>query len=406
MPKSPTGVTYREKAKRWEARLIIPGENGKKYSPTRRAKTQAEAKDLLDELKRTYLKDGGRLQLAAKVRTFAELADYYQATFLKPAEYHTESGRKTGGLRSWKTPLGQLNRMRVYFGKKQLRTFSYATIQAYQSHRINTISERTKKQLSITSVNRELALLRRMFNVAFREQWVRQNPMLTGESLISVAAEHKRERIITRVEENRLLKACDSPRRQHLKGIVIAALDTGMRQGEILSLVWDDVDLDQDQISIKSTNTKTAIARNVPITPRLKQYLESIHLDGSTREYFPLNGTDAVFTSHHLPWGKGQRLSGVKTSFNAARKDAGLEDLRFHDLRHTAATRMVRKGMALSEVGKILGHTEPDTTYRYVNADHDTIRRAARALTDYEDSALGATDHMVVHNSEPTESIH
>lgn len=67
----------------------------------------------------------------------------------------------------------------------------------------------------------------------------------------------------------------------------------------------------------------------------------------------------------------------VKRSFTAARNAAGLSDVRFHDLRHTAATRLVRGELPLPEVGRILGHTQPKTTYRYVNADASTASRAA-----------------------------
>ncbi len=70
----------------------------------------------------------------------------------------------------------------------------------------------------------------------------------------------------------------------------------------------------------------------------------------------------------------------VKRSFTAARSDAGLNDVRFHDLRHTAATRLVGAHVPLSEVGRVLGHTQANTTYRYVNANVETAKRAAAAL--------------------------
>jgi len=77
----------------------------------------------------------------------------------------------------------------------------------------------------------------------------------------------------------------------------------------------------------------------------------------------------------------------VKRSFTAARNKAGLKDLRFHDLRHTAATRLVGAHIPLSEVGRVLGHTQPNTTYRYVNANIETARRAAAALDAFNAEA-------------------
>ena len=83
----------------------------------------------------------------------------------------------------------------------------------------------------------------------------------------------------------------------------------------------------------------------------------------------------------------GELVFGIKTSvknaFNKAKTKAGLSDLRFHDLRHTNATRLVGGSMPLSEVGRMLGHTQPSTTYRYVNANVDTARRAADLLNQF-----------------------
>lgn len=73
-------------------------------------------------------------------------------------------------------------------------------------------------------------------------------------------------------------------------------------------------------------------------------------------------------------------LDNVKRSFTAARSKAGLNDVRFHDLRHTATTRLVGAHIPLSEVGRVLGHSQANTTYRDVNANLDTVRRAAAAL--------------------------
>jgi integrase len=78
----------------------------------------------------------------------------------------------------------------------------------------------------------------------------------------------------------------------------------------------------------------------------------------------------------------------VKTAFTRAKEKAGLADLRFHDLRHTHPTRLVSASMPLSEVGRMLGHTLPSTTYRYVNANVDTARRAADLLNKFNESAV------------------
>lgn len=219
---------------------------------------------------------------------------------------------------------------------------------------------------SIASVNRELALLRRILNVAVREGWIARNPFTAGETLISLADERKRERILTREEETRLLAACTG-RRAHLKAIVVAALDTGCRQGELLKLRWRDVDLNARALVLQAFNTKTLRERGVAMTTRLYLELERLW-ERSSKD------PDA------LVFGV---TDNVKNSFTAARKQARLPDVRFHDLRHTAATRLVAAHISISEVERVLGHTQVNTTYRYVNANAETARRAAAALDSF-----------------------
>ena len=99
-------------------------------------------------------------------------------------------------------------------------------------------------------------MLRRLLNVAQREGWILRNPFAAGDSLISLADENKRERILTREEEIKLLSACDIPQRAHLKAILICALDTGMRQGEIFPGRWRNVDFENGLLKIQAFHTK------------------------------------------------------------------------------------------------------------------------------------------------------
>src|SRR5690242_16973646 len=109
-----------------------------------------------------------------------------------------------------------------------------------------------------------------------REGWILRNPFDAGDSLISLADENKPERILTREEEVKLLAACDTPQRAHLIGILICALDTGMRQGEIFSLRWRDVDVENRLFNIQAFHTKTMKERQVAITTRLAIELERL----------------------------------------------------------------------------------------------------------------------------------
>jgi integrase len=255
--------------------------------------------------------------------------------------------------------------LREHFKTRKLRLITHGDIERYKTKRLTTTTVR-KKPRSITSVNRELQLMRAMFNVAAREGWIIKNPFISGKSLISVADERQRERILAKEEEERLLAACTG-KRAHLLSIIICALDTGCRQGEILKLKWEDVDFDNRILTIQSLNTKTLRERHIAMTERLTLQMESL---------YKMSSKDAGTLVFGIS-------NNVKRSFNTVRKAAGLMDVRFHDLRHTHATRLVGAHLPLAEVGRILGHTQSQTTYRYTNANIETARRAAAALDEF-----------------------
>ena len=365
--KARTGSIIKRKPRRkgaratWWARVTyIDPKTGKRHDLQRRGQSKAHARDLLQALLHDIDATEGQAPRNER-KTFAELCDYFEKHYIKAAEY--VDGRKVAGVRSLGTAKGQLNVLRDYFGSSRLRSITHGDVRQFRAARLAQ-ETRTKTQRTIASVNRELSMLRRMLNVAQREGWILRNPFASGDSLISLADENKRERILTREEEVRLLAACDTPQRAHLKAILICALDTGMRQGEIFSLRWRDVDLENRLVSIQAFHTKTLKERQVAITTRLAIELERL----KARAADDRNG---------LVFGI---LDNVKRSFTAARSKAGLKDLRFHDLRHTAATRLVGAHIPLSDVGRVLGHSQANTTYRYVNANVETAKRAAAAL--------------------------
>jgi len=369
-----TGTIFKRKARKkggkatWWARVIyVDPKTGKLHDLQRRATSKAHAGDVRDALLRDVDNTDGQAVKTERM-TFQDLCDYFERHYVKAAEYI--EGRKVSGVRSLATAKGQLSALKGHFGGRRLRSITHGDVRLFRAARLKQ-KTRSAGQRSIASVNRELSMLRRMFNVAQREGWIIRNPFAAGDSLISLADEKKRERILTREEEAALLSQCESTSRTHLRGILICALDTGMRQGEIFSLRWRDVDFETGILSIQAFHTKTMKERQVALTGRLTSVLETL------RASAPDNLNGRVFGIH----------DNVKRSFAAARKGAGLEDVRFHDLRHTAATRLVGAHLPLPEVGRILGHTQANTTYRYVNANIETAKRAASALDAFNDTA-------------------
>ena len=344
------------------ARFQYTDTAGIRKEKMRRAENKSHGERILEDLRREY-QDNGASSLDSHGMTFENLANYCISNYFCEAQYDTE-GRKVAGVRGRAEALGLLKPLIERFGRKQLRAISHGDLVRYRADRLKTKTRRNTTR-SIATVNRELSKMRRMLNIAEREGWIIKSPFLKGDSLISVADEQQRERILSRVEEQRLLAACDTPKRNHLRALIIAALDTGARQGELFNLVWDNVDLEARTLRVTSYKGKTVQRRDVPITNRLLIELEK------------LRATKPDASGDSLVFGI---TDNVKWSFRAARKEAGLEDVRFHDLRHTAATRLIGLSISLAETGRILGHSNPQTTYRYTNLTVETVKRAGLAL--------------------------
>jgi integrase len=194
--------------------------------------------------------------------------------------------------------------------------------------------------------------LKTAYNRAIRERKVTENPVCRVKFL----PEHNiRDRVLTEEEFAKLLE--HSPK--HLRPILICAYETGMRQGEILCLKWNEVDLARGFISLLPGQTKSGDGRKIPISPRLKELLEA--LPKSYSHVFTYNG-------HGVVW--------VKRSFNRAREQAGLKDFRFHDLRHTFVTKARRAGVPDRVIMKITGHKTFSMLQRYDSIDEEDLKKA------------------------------
>src|SRR6266536_4939313 len=257
----------------WWARITYTGPvTGKRNGRPPRAESKSHAKDLVQDLIAEVDATGGR-SLAKEHMTFLDLATYFEKQYLKPAEY--VDGRKVAGVRSLSPAIAAVNTLKDHFGKRQLRGITHADIGAFRAERLAKPTK-AKKQRSVAPVNRELEKLRRLLNIAEREGWILRNPMRGSDPLISIADERKRERILTRDEELRLLAACANRYQRHLRPILICALDTGMRRGEIFGLKWSDVDFEKRVLTIRAFNTKTMKERQVSLTTRLAIELEKL----------------------------------------------------------------------------------------------------------------------------------
>jgi integrase len=341
-------------------------ELGRRRVIQRRVATRTEGKILLKKLLREIEDHGARI-LDGDRMTFKDLAKVYEEKRLFEPTI-TPSG-KAIGLKSYKSVRRRLKNLKLHFGNKRIRGITHADIETYKLERLNTPTILRKAARTEADVNRDLQLLRNVLNFAVRQGWLVQNPFSLGEPLISMAAEVRRERVLSRDEEVRLLEVCTGSI-AHLKPILICALDTAMRRGEIFKMRWKAVDFFNNEITVRATTTKTGKPRVVPISIRLREELLKI------KALAPDDPEERVFG-----------ISDVKKSFVKACRVAGIEDFRFHDCRHTAITRWIEQGLPPMQVMSISGHTQMQTFARYVNADRTVLKRAAAAMNAFH--ALG-----------------
>lgn len=280
--------------------------------------------------------------LEEKERTFAEMMERY----LK------EHVVKLASQRSYR---GYIKNLNLFFSDYTLDRITPKLIVKYKAKRY---SEGVKP----ATINRELATMKNAFNLAIKEwEWCRENPV----SRVSMEKENnKRDRWLTNEDEERLLES--SP--LWLQEIVVFALNTGMRLGEILSLTWEGVDLFRKTVTV--FHSKNGERRTIPINQTVFELLKA---KAKVRSI----NTNIVFhdKAHTL-----MDAHNLRRAFRAAIKKATIEDFHFHDLRHTFATRLIQGGVDIYKVQRLLGHKSPIMTQRYAHHYPESLRDGVELL--------------------------
>jgi integrase len=264
--------------------------------------------------------------------------------------------------RSWKSDQSMLKPILEYLGKKPLSQISPFDVERYKVKRRDSVTVR-KQPRSKSSVNHELKLLSRIFQLAKLQKQVRVNPC---SEVARLKGEIKRKRYLLPEEQERLMAALTG-KREHLRSIVIIDLNTGLRRGELFSLKLEDLDFNRDVIHIRES--KTDRDREVPMNATARTLL--LELADQAR----LAGWQYIFTNPTT----GKPYHDLKRAFTGALRDAGIVDFHFHDLRHTFGTRAVDNGAPLTGVRDALGHASLSTTNRYAHGTEEGKRRAVEA---------------------------
>ena len=193
-------------------------------------------------------------------------------------------------------------------------------------------------------------------------------------------------------EERRLLKAA-SP---WLQRLIMAAIETGCRRGELLGLTWGDVDLTRGELTVTGDTNKTGQGRAIPISPRLRAVLDLLKLDPTGKER-PRHASSSSAMRSGKRWRPrrrhGRRPCSAPTASSrrgppraasrpTSRAGAQAIDLHFHDLRHEAGSRMLEAGWPLHHVQRMLGHADVKQTATYLNAERVGLARLDEAVRD------------------------
>lgn len=309
------------------------------------------AEDALDARKGEIAQ--GRFNLQT-VRPSPLLEDF-AAEYLEWARLHHRTAQRT--------ETSCLRLLRTHFWGKRLRDLTPWLIQKYQAQRA--------KEVKPATVNRDLQVLSSLLSKAVAWGKLSEHPMRGGK--VRQLPQHNLvERILTEEEETLLLKAA-SP---ELEDFIALALDTGMRLGELTALTPADVDLARAELRLR--HTKNGKERRLPLTARAVGILTD-------------RGGGLNPAAPYFPPGQTGRPYRLDSAFRHARARAKIAGLRFHDLRHTFASKLVTGGVDLVTVQHLLGHGDLRMTSRYAHPTGASIRQAVAVLT-----AAAAGSHKTV----------
>jgi integrase len=268
----------------------------------------------------------------------------------------------------------------LYRTERLLEHFGYTTslLQVAKWASISEFNRRLLQTMKRPSANRYLSALRAVLNKAY--EWGE----LDAPAYVRLnRARSQRHRFLTSDEERRLIAACA----ESIKDFVILLLDTGARVGEAQRLTWRHINLARmPRPAVTFVDTKNGENRSVPLPKRAEEMMlrqrktavaqldEPVFTERARKTIITKYGETFCRRGDRIP------LSNLSPLFIRARRSVGLEDVRLHDLRHTYASRLVRAGVPLFEVAKLLGHRQIEMTMRYSHLTVDTLDAAVAAL--------------------------
>jgi len=349
-PKAKHKGLYRRGTVWW---IRYAGLDGKIRFESSGTKTFKEAQVLLNKRK-TEVSEGKDPIITRKIKphTFRELGEHYVIWAERQKSYRRKKGIVKILTKEW--------------CNLPLRHFNTRIVEEYQTKVITEVvitKDGKEHHKAPATANRHLACLKHMFTKAVEWEMVEEEALKKVRRVKLLPENNRRLRYLSKEESTALVDAC----KPHLRPIVVTALNTGMRKEEILSLEWErHIDLRNGFILLDIT--KNGDRREVPINQTLRKTLQSLVRHIASPYVF----TDA----------RGRRFANVVRSFKSACKKAGIKDFRFHDLRHTFASRLVMAGVDITTIKELLGHKTLTMTLRYAHLAPSHKVKAVEMLDD------------------------
>jgi len=294
-------------------------------------------------------------KLYAKVLTDIVEGRYFETTKAKTIKFQEMTDKYLKEHAHSRDTL-TVKTLMMFFSGYMIAQITTKAIAEYRNMRLKSVKPAT--------VYQELALLRRMFNVAIKEwEWCKDNPV--SRLSFSVGNRNARERWLSMEEEKLLLEKATNP--DWLRSLLTVALHTGMRRGEILDLRWQNVDLLKRLIRV--VKSKNGEKRSIPMSNTLFNLFKGMNVRDISGRVFPIS------------------KSSLRHAFDKVVEKVNLEDFRFHDLRHSFATRLVQNGVDLYKVKELLGHKTVTMTMRYAHHYPESLRSSVEVLDNCYNSA-------------------
>lgn len=291
----------------------------------------------------------------SRKRTFDEM-------MVKYLEEHSKVHKAISSYKKDKDLLAHLNGT---FSGLSLNQITPRLLNEYKTMRL-------AEKAAPATVRNELRLLSNAFNISIRQwEWCKENPV----SKISFKDLKARtiDRWLTGEEERRLMAVAEGKLHGQLPDIITVALHSGMSQEEILNLQWSKIDLFR-RILI-TTRQKTNRTRTIPLNETL------VMLFKRRLKVRPINGSGYVFFNSA---GSKVDAAKLKAAFKQAVKDSKIAHCRFHDCRHTFATRLAQRGVDIYKISRLLGHKDISTTQRYAHHYPESLRDGVEGFGHFE----------------------